>query len=151
MYNEKSFLKRAIDKWLWTSEGQSLLSKLLLLHNCTSLRVSGLYAQIRLTTLCPGLPGWAGTIKVKPIWILRKQETVSGIDISWTICKSASRSRQIAMPARHHSVFYRPDALPAAQPTAWKHWRQYQWSVAEINEHGLAHWDTDDASYGWSR
>ena len=27
------------------------------------------------------------------------------------------------MPAPHHSVFYRPDALPAAQPTASKHWR----------------------------
>ena len=26
-------------------------------------------------------------------------------------------------PALHHSVFYRPDALPAAQPTASKHWR----------------------------
>jgi len=24
----------------------------------------------------------------------------------------------------HHSVFYRPDALPAAQPTASEHWRQ---------------------------
>jgi len=23
----------------------------------------------RLTALCPGLPGWAGTEKVKPIWI----------------------------------------------------------------------------------
>ena len=28
-----------------------------------------------LTALCPGLPGWASTIKVKPIWILLKQET----------------------------------------------------------------------------
>ena len=28
------------------------------------------------------------------------------------------------MPAPHHSVFYRPDALPAAQPTASKHWRK---------------------------
>ena len=27
-------------------------------------------------------------------------------------------------PAHHHSVFYRPDALPATQPTASKHWRQ---------------------------
>ena len=43
--------------------------------------------------------------------------------ISWAICKSAPRSRQITMPASHHSVFYRPDALPAAQPTASKHWR----------------------------
>ena len=37
----------------------------------------------RLTALCPGLPGWAGTRKVKPIWILLKQETVSGSGISW--------------------------------------------------------------------
>jgi len=36
--------------------------------------------------------------KVKPIWILLKQETVSGSGISWDICKSASRSRQITMP-----------------------------------------------------
>ena len=71
-----------------------------------------------------GLPGWAGTRKVKPIWILLKQETVSGSGISWAICKSASRSRQITMPVPHHSFFYRPDALPAAQPTASKHWRQ---------------------------
>jgi len=40
------------------------------------------------------------------------------------MCKSAPRSRQITTPAPHHSVFYRPDALPAAQPTASKHWRQ---------------------------
>ena len=32
--------------------------------------------------------------------------------------KSASRSRQITTPAPHHSVFYRPDALPAAQPAS---------------------------------
>ena len=40
------------------------------------------------------------------------------------ICKSAPCSRQITMPAPHHSIFYRPDALPAAQPTALKHWRK---------------------------
>ena len=34
------------------------------------------------------------------------------------------RSRQITTPAPHHSVFYRPDAVPDAQPTASKHWRQ---------------------------
>ena len=76
-------------------------------------------------SLCPGLPGWASTRKVKPIWILLKQETVSGSDISWTICKSAPCSRQITVPAPHHSVFYRRDALPASQPTASKHWRQF--------------------------
>ena len=77
------------------------------------------------TALFPGLPTWAGTRQVKPIWILLKQETVSGSGISWAIYKSAPCSRQTTTPAPHHSVFYRPDALPAAQPTASKHWRHY--------------------------
>ena len=62
----------------------------------------------RLTALYPGLPGSAGIRKVKPIWILLKQETVSGSGIRWAICKSAPRSSQITTPAPHHSVFYRP-------------------------------------------
>ena len=49
--------------------------------------------------------------KVKPIWILLKQDTVSGSGISWAICKSAPCSRQTTMPAPHHSVFYRPDSI----------------------------------------
>ena len=91
------------------------------------------HTHTHLMALCPGLPGWACTRKVKPIWILLKQETVSGSGISWAICKSASRSRQITMPAPHHSVFYRPGALPAAQPTASKHWRQKHWSTAHTS------------------
>ena len=43
--------------------------------------------------------------KGKPIWILLKQETVSGSGICWAICKSAPCSRQITTPALHHSVF----------------------------------------------
>jgi len=39
----------------------------------------GTHTHTRLTALFPGLPGWAGTRKVKPIWI----ETVSGRGISW--------------------------------------------------------------------
>jgi len=58
-----------------------------------------------------------------PVRILLEQETVSGSGISWAVCKSAPCSRQITMLAPHRSVFYRPDALPAAQPTASKHWR----------------------------
>jgi len=41
------------------------------------------HTHTRLTALFPGLPGWAGTRKVKPIWILLKQKTVSGSGISW--------------------------------------------------------------------
>ena len=77
----------------------------------------------RLTALCTGLPGWASTRKVEPIWILLKREAVSGSGISWAVCKSAPRSRQITTPAPHQLVFYRPDALRAAQPTVSKHWR----------------------------
>jgi len=81
------------------------------------------HTHTRLTALCTGPPGWAGTRKVKPSWILLKQETVSGSRIRLAICKSAPRSRQITMPAPHCSIFYRPDALPDAQPTVSKHWR----------------------------
>jgi len=88
-------------------------------HACTHT-----HTHTRLTALFPGLPGWVGTRKVKPIWIMLKQETVSGSGISWDICKSAPHSRQITMPAPHRSVFYRPDAFFADQPTASQHWRQ---------------------------
>jgi len=56
---------------------------------------------------------------------LLEQEIVSGSGISWAICKSAPWPTHITMPASHHSVFYRPDTLPAAQPTASKHWRYF--------------------------
>ena len=75
--------------------------------------------QHHLMALCLGQPGWASTRKEKPIW-----SYWSGSGISRAICKSAPSPRQITMPALHHSVFYRLDALPAAKPTASKHWRQ---------------------------
>jgi len=83
----------------------------------------------RLTALFPGLPGWASTRKVKPIWILLKQETVSGSGISWAICKSASRSRQITTPVLHHSSFlqagcpscHRTNSVKALKANRWKH------------------------------
>ena len=65
-------------------------------------------------------------VKTNPIWILMKQETVSGSDISWAICKSTPHSTHITTPAPHHSSFHssffnRPDALSAIQPRASKH------------------------------
>ena len=74
------------------------------------------HTHTRLTALWRDYPGEPVPEKVKPIWILLKQETVSGSGISWAICKSAPRSSQITTPAPHHSVFYRPDAfLPPNQ------------------------------------
>ena len=57
-----------------------------------------------------------------------EKETGRGSGISWAICKSAhlqicTSPHTDNMLAPHHSVFYRPDALPATQPTASKHWR----------------------------
>ena len=74
-------------------------------------------AHTHLTALFPG-PRWASTRKVKSIWILLKQDTVSGSGTSWAICKSAPRPRQTTRRAPH---FYRPDALSVAQPTVSKH------------------------------
>ena len=61
------------------------------------------HTHTRLMALCLSLPG---TRKVKPIWILLKQETVSGSGISWAIWKSAPRSRQITTSAPHYSSFF---------------------------------------------
>jgi len=72
--------------------------------------------------------GSAGTRKEKPIWTLLKQEIVSGTGISWSICKYAPpRSRQITMPAPHHSVFNRPDVpLPNQQRQSTKGYCMYR-------------------------
>ena len=79
---------------------------------------------LRFSGFCPGLPRWAGTRKVKPIWIYcsKGQWVAMASAGHMQICISP---RQITTPASHHSVFYRPHALPAAQPTASKHWRHY--------------------------
>ena len=81
-----------------------------------------------LTALCPGLPRWAGTRKVRPIWILRKQETC---EWQWhqlghmQVCTSLQTDNHASTPPLS---FYRSDALPAAQPTASKHWRHDRWN-----------------------
>ena len=72
----------------------------IVIYRKTNLRLivhSHTHTRTRLTALWPGLPEWAGTRKVKPIWMLLKQDTVSGSGISWAICKSAPRSRQITI------------------------------------------------------
>jgi len=83
-------------------------------------------AHTRLTAIFPVLPGCAGTRKVKPIWILLKQETVSGSGISWAVCKSAPHSGHTTTPAPHHSVFtgWMPFVLPNQQchSTEDKNW-----------------------------
>jgi len=76
----------------------------------------------RFTALFPGPPGWAST----------RREL-----LDFVVQGEINRGRHTDHPAGRHSIrtnqcpsppsspyFYRPDALPATQPTASKHWRQ---------------------------
>jgi len=56
---------------------------------------------------------FSGTRKAKPVWILLKQETVSGIGISWAICKSAPLSRQ---PRQHPTTQFFTGRMPFLPP-----------------------------------
>ena len=108
----------------WAIRQNSLIWQFVpLLRYCQLNKINiSAHTHTRLTALCQGLPGWAGTRKVKPI--LDFTEARDG-DWQWHhLGKSAPRSRQITTPAPHHSVFYRPGAFPAAQPTTSKHLRQ---------------------------
>ena len=53
-----------------------------------------------------------------------------GDNCSYKTCKAPVKS---SPPTNQHPVFYRPDALPVAQPTVSKHWRE------NITFHGLAY------------
>ena len=88
------------------------------------------HTHTRLTTLCPELPRWAGTTRYNQSGFYWSKEIVSGNGISWAVCKSASRSRQTTMPAPHNSVFYRPNALPAAQKRCLTVQQRCTWGVS---------------------
>ena len=74
------------------------------------------------------------TRKVKTNLDLLEQEIVSCSGICWAICKSAPHPRQ---PHQHPTTrfFYRPDALPAAQPHSCDDWR-YHYAKLPVMLHG---------------
>ena len=73
------------------------------------------HTHTRLTALFPGLPGWAGTRKVKPIWILLKQETASGSGISWAyVSLHLAPDRQ---PCQHLTTQFLQAGCPSCRPT----------------------------------
>jgi len=95
------------------------------------------HTHTRLTALCPGLPGWAGTRKVKPIWILLEQETVSGSGISWAICKSAPRSRQITTPAPTTQFF--TGRMPFLPPNQQRQSTEGQFHSTSVSVKSFSH------------
>jgi len=104
------------------------------------------HRRTHLTALFPVLPGWAGTRKVKPIWILLKQETVSGSGISWAICKLPPTSRHNHASTQPLS-FLQARCPSCRQPTASKHWRHSR-VVNEWNMLSEATWLPPDRYQG---
>ena len=102
--------------WQWMSRWATDTAASAALRLTQHTHAKSFTTHTRLTALSPGLPRWASTRKVKPIWILLKQETVSGSGISWAVCKSAPCSRQITTPTPHHSVFLQA-RCPSCRPT----------------------------------
>ena len=76
------------------------------------------HTHTHLTALFLGLPGWAGTRKVKPIWILPKQETVSGSGISWAICTYTLLQTDNHASASPLLVWWQ-EGHPACKKTEW--------------------------------
>jgi len=65
----------------------------------------------------PGEPGLAGVFWSKGWWRWWWQ-----LDYwSYKSCKAPPKS---SPPTNQHPIFYRPDALPVAQPTVSKYWRE---------------------------
>jgi len=97
---------------------RSLSLSLSLSRACTHTHT---HTHTRLTALFPGLPRWAATRKVKPIWILLKQETVGGSGISWSMVHDDHLAVSLSLvapdrqPRQHPTTqfFYRLDALPS--------------------------------------
>jgi len=90
----------------------------------------------RFTVLFPGLPGWAGA----------RREL-----LDFMVQGKINRGRHTDNPAGRHSIwtnqclpspspiFYRPDALPATQPTVSQHWRQVCWYIT-VKSLTNSHW-----------
>jgi len=99
------------------------------LLRCTYDSLVWLHTHTCLTTLFPGLPGWAGSRKVKT-----NLDFTETRDSEWQwhqlghmqVCTLLQTDNYARTPPLS---FYRPDALPAAQPTVSKHWRQLAWLV----------------------
>ena len=101
-------------------------------HSCRERKCAESYnkhTRARLTALFPGLPGWAVTRRVGPKTNL---DFTEARDSEWRwyqlghmqVCTSLQTNNHARTPPLKSQVFYRPDALPAAQPTASKQRRQ---------------------------
>ena len=97
-------------------------------HNIHGWRYGTVHCEVslRFNGHFPGEPGLAGVYWSKGWWRWLWQ-----LDYwSYKSCKASVKS---SPPTNQHPVFYRPDSLPAAEPTVSKHWME------NITFHGLAY------------
>ena len=100
----------------------------------------------RFTALFLGQPGWAGARSKLLDFIVQGK---------------INRGRHTFYPAGHHSIqtnhcplplsphiFYRPDALPVAQPTVSKHWRQSTIGKILVKQQYLLHMSHNKVNFG---
>ena len=73
------------------------------------------------TALFPGPPGWASARRELLDFMVQGKINKGRHTDHLAGCHSI-RTKQCPPPPS--TIFYRPDALPAAQPTVSKHWRQ---------------------------
>jgi len=87
--------------------------------------------------LCPGLPGWAGTRKVKPVWIYwSKRVSGSGIIGYMQICTLPQRDSDASIPPLSFLQAGCPSCCPINRVKALKAFGQIyktalKWSVCE--------------------
>jgi len=107
---------------------------------------------IKRVCVFPGLPRWAGTRKVKPIWILLKQETVSGSDISWaTISVHLAPDRQ---PHQHPTALFFTSRMPFLPPNQQR--QSTEGTSTEGTIHYIPHYiihndNVDEIHINWAK
>jgi len=75
----------------------------------------------RFTAPSPGPPGWAG-VRREPMDFMVQGKINRGRHTDHPAGRHSIQTNQCPPPPS--PIFYRPDALPATQPTVSKHWRQ---------------------------
>ena len=99
---------------------------------------------LQVTTVSPRKPAQVYTLFLRFnghfstwTWVSRfigaKDDGSGGDDWSYKTCKAPVK---LSQPTNQHPTFYRPDALPVAQPTVLKHWR-------DIREFSSWSWNND--------
>jgi len=120
-------------KQQWQSTEGNLLSPvskhMVMCEECRAWSIS--ITHTSLTAPCPGLPGWAGTRKVKTSLDFTGAREVSGSGISWAICDCTSL--QTDNHASTSPLSFLQAGCPSCRPTnsvkALKGEHLYQWTA----------------------